>query len=154
MNFKIRPARIEDAESIGKLIKEFTVYMRSIGDQGELKFGAGVFARDGFGENPAFSGIVAESEDGKILGYLLYHFGYDTDYATRTLHIVDLYVQENQRGQGIGKSLMNRASEICRFHNGTQLFWSVYVPNKAAIEFYERLGARFTQDLLFMRLDL
>lgn len=49
---------------------------------------------------------------------------------------------------------MNQASEICLAAGGTQLFWVVYAPNKDEIRFYERLGARFTQNMLFMRLDV
>ncbi len=153
MKFIIRPAKPEDAESIGQLSKEFIEYLRSIGDDAEQKFGAKIYLRDGFGSNPAFSGIVGE-QGSEVIGYLLYHFGYDVDYATRTLHVVDLYVSENRRGQGIGRALMEQASEICRASGGTQLFWAVYEPNKTAIRFYERLGARFTQKMLFMRLDL
>lgn len=153
MEFIIRPAKPEDAESIGQLAKEFIEYLRSIGDNAEQKFDAKIYLRDGFGSNPAFSGVIAE-QGGEVIGYLLYHFGYDVDYATRTLHVVDLYVLENRRGQGIGRALMKQAGEICRTFGGTQLFWAVYEPNKSAIEFYERLGARFTQNMLFMRLDL
>ena len=54
----------------------------------------------------------------------------------------------------IGKALMNRASEICLAAGGMQLFCAVYASNKDAIRFYERLGARFTQNMLFMRLDV
>lgn len=54
----------------------------------------------------------------------------------------------------IGKALMNRASEISLVAGGTQLFWAVYAPNKDAVRFYEQLGARFTQNMLFMRLDV
>jgi len=153
MNFVISPAEAADAESIGQLAGEFIDYLRSIGDTDEQMFDAEAFLRDGFGANPAFSGIVAES-DGEIFGYLLYHQGYDADYAARTLHVVDLYVRENERGQGIGRALMKEAGEICRAFGGKQLFWAVYKPNKAAINFYERLGARFTRNLLFMRLDV
>jgi len=153
MKFIIRPAKPEDAESIGQLSKEFIEYLRSIGDDAGQKFGAKIYLRDGFGSNPAFSGIVAE-QGGEVIGYLLYHFGYDVDYATRTLHVIDLYVSVNRRGLGIGRALMKQAGEICRASGGTQLFWAVYVPNKSAIGFYERLGARFTRNMLFMRLDL
>jgi GNAT superfamily N-acetyltransferase len=153
MEFNIRPARPEDAKCVGELAKEFIEYLRSIGDDAEQNFDAEVFLRDGFGANPAFSGLLAE-RDKEIFGYLLYHFGYDVDYAARTLHVIDLYVSENKRGQGIGRAIMEQASEICRASGGTQLFWAVYAPNKSAIEFYERLGARFTQNMLFMRLDL
>ena len=153
MEFIIRAIEPKDAESIGQLAREFIDYLRSIGDNAEQKFDAKVYLRDGFGENPAFSGIVAERA-GEILGYLLYHPGYDADYATRTLHIVDLYVGEQWRGQGVGRALMKQAIEICRGLGGTQLFWAVYEPNKSAIRFYERLGARFTKEMLFMRLDV
>ncbi|HEX8267884.1 MAG TPA: GNAT family N-acetyltransferase [Pyrinomonadaceae bacterium] len=153
MEFIIRSAKAGDAESIGNLAAEFIEYLRSLGDAAEQKFDAAVYLRDGFGTKPAFSGIVAENA-GEILGYLFYHFGYDVDYATRTLHVVDLYVTQKRRKLGIGKALMNRASEICLAAGGTQLFWAVYAPNKDAIRFYEKLGARFTRNMLFMRLDV
>jgi len=153
MELIIRPAKAEDAESIGQLAKEFIEYLRLIGDDAEQKFDARIYLRDGFDSNPAFSGIVAE-QSGEILGYLFYHFGYDIDYATRTLHVIDLYVGETGRGRGIGRALMKEAGEICRSVGGTQLFWAVYEPNKSAICFYERLGARLTQNMLFMRLDV
>jgi GNAT superfamily N-acetyltransferase len=153
MKFTVRPAESEDAESIGRLVKEFINYLRELGDEAEQKFDEAAYLRDGFGANPAFAGIVAENA-GEILGYLLYHSGYDVDYATRTLHIVDLYVGERSRRHGIGRALMNQAAEICRSGGGTQLFWAVYEPNKKAINFYERLGARFTRNMSFMRLDL
>jgi hypothetical protein len=49
---------------------------------------------------------------------------------------------------------MEQAGRICRARGGTQLFWAVYAPNGTALRFYERLGARLTQNLLFMRLDV
>ncbi len=109
MEFIIRPAKPEDSESIGQLAREFIEYLRSIGDNTEQKFDAKIYLRDGFGSNPAFSGIVAE-QGGEVIGYLLYHFGYDVDYAARTLHVIDLYVSENRRGQGIGQAFIHKIS--------------------------------------------
>ena len=153
MGFLIRSATAEDAEAIGELAKEFVDYLRALGDTVDIQFDAEAYLRDGFGPNPAFSGLVAE-RDGKILGYLLYHPGYDVDDVTRTLYIIDLYVREQWRRQGVGRALMEEAAKICRRLGGTQLFWSVYVRNKPAFAFYESLGARYTQDLKFMRLDV
>lgn len=153
MRFLIRPATAGDAEAIGELAKEFADYLRSLGDPSDLLFDAEAYLRDGFGPNPAFSGVVAES-DGEVLGYLLYHPGYEMDNATRILHIIDLYVTEQWRRRGVGRALMEEAGKICRRLGGTQLFWSVYVQNKSAFAFYESLGARYTRGLRFMRLDL
>lgn len=153
MTFLIRSATAEDAEAVGKLAKEFADYLRALGDTADIWLDAEAYLRDGFGPNPAFSGLVAESE-GEIIGYLLYHPGYDVDYVTRILHIIDLYVQEQWRRQGVGRALMEEAAKICRQLGGTQLFWSVYNRNKPAFAFYESLGARYTQELVFMRLDV
>jgi ribosomal protein S18 acetylase RimI-like enzyme len=68
----------------------------------------------------------------------------------RILHVVDLYVDEIVRRQGVGKALMSAAAKLSRDAGGMQLFWSVYVNNKMAASFYESLGARYTKDLLFM----
>ena len=62
---------------------------------------AAAYLRDGFGARPAFFGIVAEDQ-GTVVGYLLYHFGYDSDAAARTLHIADLYVDSGTRRRGAG----------------------------------------------------
>jgi ribosomal protein S18 acetylase RimI-like enzyme len=149
MTLNIRAASAEDAQSVGKLAQQFADYLRSLGDTTDFKLNAQTYLRDGFGTNPAFSGLVAE-QDNDIVGYLLYHFGYDTDNAMRILHVVDLYVDERVRRQGVGKALMSAAAKLSRDAGGMQLFWSVYVNNKMAASFYESLGARYTKDLLFM----
>jgi GNAT superfamily N-acetyltransferase len=153
IQFHVRAATAEDAEGVGGLAAEFAEYLRALGDESDFRFDASVYLRDGFGESPAFAGLVAERGD-EIIGYLLYHPGYDVDYAARTLHVVDLYVGEAFRGRGVGRALMGDAAQVCRGLGGTQLFWSVYAPNTPALRFYERLGARLTRDMLFMRLDV
>src|SRR5215510_14124695 len=149
MTLNIRAASADDAEAVGRLAEQFADYLRSLGDTTDFKLNAQTYLRDGFGTNPAFSGLVAEQE-GNIVGYLLYHFGYDSDSAVRILHVVDLYVNESVRRLGIGRALMSAAAKLSRDAGGTELFWSVYVHNKVAASFYERLGSRYTKDLLFM----
>src|ERR671937_136814 len=109
MTVAIRAATMSDAEAIGRLAAEFQDYLRSLGDRTEFDFGASHYVRDGFGEDPAFAGLVAESGDA-VVGYLLYHDGYE----------IDLYVQAAWRRQGIGESLMRRAAEVGRAR-GAQL---------------------------------
>ena len=109
------------------------------------------YRRDGFGVNPAFFGLVAET-NAEIVGYLLYHFGYDVDLAARTLHIVDLYVSEESRRQGVGKSLMAFVQRVCRDVGAKEMLWSVYKSNQPAHEFYARLGGEMIDDQDFMYL--
>ena len=153
MDISIRTATASDSESIGALISEFQAYLRKLGDRTEFRFGSSAYLRDGFGDSPAFQGLVAEV--GKaIVGYALYHHGYDTDHGRRVLHLIDLYVQETWRRQGIGEALMRRVAEAGRAHRAQVMLWSVYKPNTTATSFYERLGARYVEDLHWMALDI
>ncbi len=147
----IRPAVASDAQSIGTLARQFADYLRSLGDLTEFKLTAETYLRDGFGPIPAFAGLVAE-DHGQVFGYLLYHFGYDSDRAARNLHIADLYVDQSARRQGVGKALMSHAARIARENRAEELIWSVYPANILAATFYEKLGAQRIADVFFMKL--
>ena len=151
MAVTIRPARAGDAQEIGGLARQFADYLRKLGDGTDFKLNAETYLRDGFGEKPAFSGLVAE--DGKkVIGYLLYHLGYDSDAAARNLHVVDLYVERDARRQGAGRVLMEAAAEIAIEAGAEQLVWSVYNLNGLAASFYEKLGAERITEVFFMQL--
>ena len=151
MTFAIRAALASDAPAIGSLANQFASYLRSLGDPTDFKLTAEAYLRDGFGLRPAFEGLVAE-EHGCVIGYLLYHFGYDSDGAFRNLHMVDLYVDAKARRQGIGRGLMMAVAAVGRQSGAREMIWSVYHANELAAAFYERLGAQKITDLFFMRL--
>jgi ribosomal protein S18 acetylase RimI-like enzyme len=105
--------------------------------------------RDGFGEDPAFEGIVAEV-DSSVVAFALYHGGYDTDHGQRLIHLIDLFVSEPFRRRGIGEKLMQRIFEIGQIKGAELVLWSVYKPNASALRFYEKLGAKYADGLHFM----
>ena len=84
----IRPFRPDDAEAVGAMAQELMAAMRALGDRNEGRFDAACFRRDGFGERPAFAGLIAE-EGGQAQGYLLYNEIYDTDLAQRVLSMIN-----------------------------------------------------------------
>jgi ribosomal protein S18 acetylase RimI-like enzyme len=145
----IRAATRDDDGAIGKLAREFADYLRSLGDPADFRFNAEAYLRDGFGSNPAFSGLVAEL-DGRVAGYLLYNLSYDTDKAIRLLHVLDLYVHDSVRRHGAGRALMQAAAKVCREAGGSDLFWMVYAHNRLAFTFYESLGVQYAKDLQIM----
>lgn len=152
MSLTIRTARADDAESIGALAGQFANYLRGLGDTSEFRLTAEAYLRDGFGKNPAFAGIVAV-ENSQVIGYLLYHFGYDSDRAARTLDIADLYVERTKRNQGVGKALVAQAAQIAREAGAEQMVWAVFRPNDLATKFYEGIGAQRINDIFLMRLN-
>jgi ribosomal protein S18 acetylase RimI-like enzyme len=149
MAITVRPAVAGDARDIGRLAQQFAAFLRNLGDQTEFRLTAEAFLRDGLGQPSAFMGIVAE-DDGKVLGYLLYHFGYDSDAAARNLHVADLYVERAAQRQGIGTALMRAAAQIAIEAGAIDLIWSVYNDNDLAAAFYQGLGARRITEVFFM----
>jgi len=151
MGLTVRSALATDAAAVGRLAKQFAGYLRSLGDEIDFKLTAEAYLRDGFGPQPAFEGLVAE-EDGQVIGYLLYHFGYDSDGAFRNFYVADLYVDSKARNKGVGRALMTAAAKIAREAGAREIIWSVYHANDLATAFYERLGAQRITEVFFMKL--
>ncbi|MGH6887251.1 MAG: GNAT family N-acetyltransferase [Geminicoccales bacterium] len=148
---RLRTITPDDAEPVARMWQDFGRYLRDLGDTDDQNFGVEAILRDGFGPDPAFSGIIAERE-GTPCGYLLYHFGYDVDRAMRIMFVIDLWVDMPARRHGIGRALMREAAARCRARGGGELLWAVFAPNRLAIEFYQQLGAEFLESLKFMHL--
>jgi GNAT superfamily N-acetyltransferase len=155
MRVRIRPAEKSDADLVIRLYQQFGNYVRGLTPNASIEglFDSESYRTDGFGENPAFWGLVAE-DGNEAVGYLLYYFGYDSQYAYRTMHLLDLYVAEKHRGQGVGREFMKHAKAICTKTNLKEIVWSVYKPNRAAREFYESLGASLDDGADYMYLEV
>jgi ribosomal protein S18 acetylase RimI-like enzyme len=153
MTVSVRPITAGDAETVVGMWRDFSRYLRELGDTDDQNFSVEKYLRDGFGPDPAFSGFIAEQNSNPV-GYLLYHFGYDVDLATRVIYVADLWVDPRARRAGIGRALMSAAAERARAKGASQMTWSVFAPNELAADFYERLGARFYEELRFMHMPV
>jgi len=95
---------------------------------------------DAFGPEPLVSILMAEM-DGRAAGYAFYHTGYDSDLPARSLVVVDLYVDPEVRGRGLGQALMaGLAREAIRLKAGS-MTGGVLDSNTKALAFYRSLGA-------------
>jgi len=156
MRVRVRPAERSDADLVIGLYQQFGNYVSGLTPNVSIEeglFDADRYRADGFGENPAFWGLIAE-EGNEAVGYLLYYFGYDSQRAYRTMHLVDLYVTEKHRGHGVGREFMKRAKGICTRSNAKKIVWSVYKPNRAARDFYDKLDAKLDDDADYMYLEV
>lgn len=149
----VRPANENDIPVLGEMGCEFQDYINSLNRPGEpaepASLTAEAFRRDGFGDDPWFSVLIAERA-GDPMGYLLYHFGYWADRGARSLVVSDLFVREAARGRGIGTALMHEATRILRRRGGDLILWTVWNRNTPARAFYEGLGASTEGEELFM----
>lgn len=105
------------------------------------RFGEEIVRRDGFGEDPAFSALLA-CIDGHAVGYALFLPFYNTELARRGLWMLDLWIEPRHRRRGIGRRLVAALAQGTVAQGGASLWWTVRNGNAAARAFYAALGAK------------
>ena len=145
----IRPATPADVPLILELIKELALYER---ETNAVEATEGDLMRDGFGPTRRFECLIAESA-GEPAGFALYFFNYSTWRGRAGIHLEDLFVRPRFRGEGIGKALLTRVAAITLQMELGRLQWEVLDWNQPAIDFYERLGAKFLKEWRIMRVS-
>lgn len=97
--------------------------------------------------------LVAEFEN-KIVGFAFLQYE-AMNYSALLVNAVwlhDLYIDEQVRGQSIGKALIEKSAEVARKLGADKLMLSVAAKNEIAKSFFERKG--FKETMVEMMLDL
>ncbi|MDA4128135.1 MAG: GNAT family N-acetyltransferase [Thaumarchaeota archaeon] len=90
---------------------------------------------------------------GKVfVGYALYYFTYSSFLAKRTLYLEDIFVLEEFRRKGIGKSLFMLCAKEASKQGCGRMEWAVLTWNEKAVKFYEKIGARRLDEWQLYRL--
>lgn len=133
MEINIRAAREDDFEQIVELFREFALFeklperMTNSVEQMQA-------------EKDFFNGFVAETDNGKIVGYATYFFVYYT-WVGKSLYMDDLYVQPQYRSLGLGTQLIKKVIDYAKLSGSRKMRWQVSKWNTPAIDFYKKLGA-------------
>lgn len=142
MEFTIRKATIADAKAAHRLIVELAIFEKA---PSSVTNTIEQFTEDGFGENPVYNLIVAETKNKQIVGMALYVYTYST-WKGKMLYLDDLIVTETWRQKGIGKKLIQELFVIAKANNAKIVKWEVLDWNKPAIDFYKKLGAKIDKE--------
>jgi ribosomal protein S18 acetylase RimI-like enzyme len=134
MNIKIRKIEESDFTELISLFKEFALFEKAP----EKMTNTIEKMKD---DKEFINGFVAVSEKNKILGYATFFFVYFT-WTGKSLYMDDLYVKNDFRGNGIGTLLIDEVINFAKKEKCKKLHWQVSDWNKAAIEFYKKLGAQ------------
>ena len=137
MNIEIRAATRADIPRVYQLICELAEFEKA---REQVETTPEILERDGFGENPLYSLLVAD-DGGEVIGMALCYFRYST-WKGKRLYLEDLIVTEAARGQGVGKMLLNATIELARQTDCSGLMWQVLDWNDSAIAFYQKFGVR------------
>ncbi len=131
---RVRAAERTDLDAILRMIRGLAEYERM---SEHVAFDPEEVERHLFGDDPAASVLLAEIE-GRVVGMALWFRTFSTFLGRPGIWLEDLYVDEEQRGAGVGRALL----EHLRTLTDGRIEWSVLDWNQSAIDFYESLGAR------------
>ncbi|MCY0094273.1 GNAT family N-acetyltransferase [Hoeflea ulvae] len=132
----IRKAVVEDAAAVNQALAQLSADM---GDE-HCATDADI-ARFGFGKSPVFQTLLAETEDGAVVGVAAYSPFFSTALGAVGVYVSDLWVAQSVRGQQLGVRLLAavRDAGAAEWDAGF-IRLNVYHSNPRARSFYERLG--------------
>jgi GNAT superfamily N-acetyltransferase len=142
----VRKIRIQDLSSVLNLIIELAEFEK---EPDAVEITLEDFTKD-FSNN-LFDCLIAENQNG-IIGIALYYNRYST-WKGKTIHLEDLIVTQNERGNGVGKALLNEIVSLAKKSKVRRVEWNVLDWNKDAITFYEGVGANILDNWLVVQLD-
>lgn len=134
----LRFATPTDAETIFAFIQALADYER---EPQAVETRPEVLARQLAEERPPFECLLCEV-GGVAVGFALFFPNYSTWLGKPGIHIEDLFVLPEHRGQGHGRALLEAVARLAVERGCGRLEWAVLDWNTPAIGFYEKLGAR------------
>jgi len=149
MNVTIRKAESRDVPQMLELVNELAVFERA---PNEVTVTVQHMRDAGFGPDPVWVGWVAEV-DGRIQGMAVCYERYST-WKGRRLYLEDIIVTEGARGLRIGDKLFRECARFAVEKNYSGMLWQVLDWNTDAIRFYDRFGAKYSDEWLNGSLEL
>jgi len=147
MNFTIRLATRNDVEAILTLIRGIAEYEKLSHEvvATRKRIEKTLFAEKPFAECLLAESCQDEQSDASVrrltVGFALFFHNYSTFLGQPGIHLEDLFVLPEYRGQGIGKKLLQSVAHVAVARNCGRMEWSVLDWNQSAIDFYDSLGA-------------
>ena len=86
--------------------------------------------------------VLFVMEDNIEVGFALFFYNFSTFLGKAGIHLEDLFVKPEYRGNGYGKSLIKKLAEITVERDCGRLEWCCLDWNQPSIDFYLSLGAQ------------
>jgi GNAT superfamily N-acetyltransferase len=136
------PARIEPmtAEQLEQALPLFAAYQRFYGveeidEQRNRRFFARFVAPSDHGL------LLGASIEDALVGFACLYWHRSSLRASDVVLMNDLYVEEGQRGTGVGRALIEACAAVARERGAQILEWSTKPDNERAQRLYDSFGA-------------
>jgi GNAT superfamily N-acetyltransferase len=106
-------------------------------------------------KNMKFTGQENQAEvifvqlNGKVIGFALYFLSFSTYLGNVNMHLEDLFIEPEHRGNGYGKALLKELGKIVIDRGYGRFEWTCLSWNKSSIDFYLNIGAEMKDWELF-----
>lgn len=134
MKTKIRDMRREDADCVISMMREFYTSPAVYTNGSDEIFKSDI--ENCLSDNPYIEGYIIE-DSGKTIGYAMIAKSFSTEFGKRCIWIEDLFLTDEARGCGIGKTFFDY---ITKKYDGAVFRLEVETENERAVKLYERCG--------------
>lgn len=134
--FDIRAGTADDAEALCKLMRALHVHLKEPSEH----ISPEKLSRDVLHGASAHDVLVAE-QDGRLLGYALFHETYESITAQRGVYMADLFVAKDARRKGLGRALIAAVAHQARVRDLRFVWWVSEAWDEEAQAFYATLSA-------------
>jgi ribosomal protein S18 acetylase RimI-like enzyme len=145
----IRPAAPADVATLVELIHDLAAFERS---PESVQVGPDRLHAALFGAAPNVFAHVAEDE-GAVVGMAIWYLTFSTWTGVNGIHLEDLYVRPEARGQHFGRALLAELASIAEQAGHQRVEWNVLHWNEPALGFYQSLGAEPLDEWIGYRLS-
>jgi GNAT superfamily N-acetyltransferase len=147
----IGPARLEHADVIAGLLDELDrFYEATETEPGGQRVRHVLEAL--FSDPPSACALLAWDK-GRAIGFASYSFLWPAAGSTRSLYLKELYVADDHRGEGVGRSLMDALCQVAAEHGCSRVEWTTDDDNPGAVQFYQALGYVPKPSKIFYRIE-
>lgn len=150
-NLIVRKASVADLAQITEMMREFAEFENLLD---EFRLSENILREAVFGENTFVRLLVAgtRQQENNLAAFALLYPKFASFRGERSLYLEDLYVKQNERGKGFGLALLKAAARLAKAENFARLDWQALKWNRAAIDFYLKIGAESDEGNINFRL--
>jgi GNAT superfamily N-acetyltransferase len=87
-------------------------------------------------------GLVAEAEDGSLVGMTTYLFHETTWSAEPRCYLHDLFTIPESRGRGVARGLINAVKEAAKINGACEVYWMTQESNGQARKLYDKVATQ------------